>query len=489
MRGRGVRQQGFDDVVAWMAPRHFSSQTLLGDSLVSLAERQATLKRSKFPGTVLGYSDISSASETRRFDSKMTAPECGNGHTLNELGSSIHLSRSEFDCSSLTFGSVTPRLEQIGPTTVGYVDVPYRSSECPQYERKRREKRKDNMGSFDKVPTGVEEQEVVVTGENGSAGLGEDGYLRATSLRKAENADKTFTVRSTQEPLFVSTLRFIKGRDLGSKHGENGTGRAVGLQQNGDRIVSKFVEEAAASRTWDIVLLVVEPVWMLRPEDNKKVATLQSADYGIRRSASIETQRPALLGVAKSMNLASRLVCPGVNFPYPAATTTPQLALRCHPAIKPFLPDDLVDNSSSLIIVDALLRDQEIAGSQSLIMPVSSSSSPEPELFVNEWIDGMPLASGTVPLNRSATIPFSLSKISPRSEPYSLVCTATLSSPEQNFMSILTSLTYLPSPPHHIGSITKLDLRTGGLLAKRAGTQDPYESVFPVGFYTPFGAI
>ncbi|KAF8264970.1 hypothetical protein EI94DRAFT_1772506 [Lactarius quietus] len=187
------------------------------------------------------------------------------------------------------------------------------------------------------------------------------------------------------------------------------------------------------------------------------------------------------------MNLASRLVCPGVNFPYPAATTTHQLALRCHPAIKPFLPDDLVDNSSSLIIVDALLRDQEIAGSQSLIMPVSSSSSPEPELFVNVWIDGMPLASGTVPLNRSATIPFSLSKISPRSEPYSLVCTATLSSPEQNFMSIPTSLTYLPSPPHHIGSITKLDLRTGGLLAKRAGTQDPYESVFPVGFYTPFG--
>ncbi|KAN0127302.1 hypothetical protein V8E53_014906 [Lactarius tabidus] len=173
------------------------------------------------------------------------------------------------------------------------------------------------------------------------------------------------------------------------------------------------------------------------------------------------------------------------QFPILATTTTPQLALRCQPAIKPFLPDDLADDSSSLIIVDALVRDQEIAGAQPLIMP--TSSSPDPILSVNVWIDGVHQASGTASLNGSATIPFSLSGLSPRIEPYSLTCTATLSSPEQNFTSIPTSLTYLPSPPDYIGSITKLDLRTGGLLAKRVGTQDPYESVFPVGFYTQFG--
>ncbi|KAF8262828.1 hypothetical protein EI94DRAFT_1742500, partial [Lactarius quietus] len=90
---------------------------------------------------------------------------------------------------------------------------------------------------------------------------------------------------------------------------------------------------------------------------------------------------------------------PWGQFPIPAATTTPQLALRCHPALKPFLPNDLVDNSSSLIIVDALLWDQEIAGSLAVSDHASvSSSSPEPELFVNVWIDGMPLASGTVTL-------------------------------------------------------------------------------------------
>ncbi|KAH8989013.1 hypothetical protein EDB86DRAFT_3047515 [Lactarius hatsudake] len=114
-------------------------------------------------------------------------------------------------------------------------------------------------------------------------------------------------------------------------------------------------------------------------------------------------------------------------------------------------------------------------------------SSPDTELSVNVFVDGMALTSGKVPLNGSTSISFSLSAISPRSKPYSLTCTATLSSPKQSFKSAPTNLTYLPSPPASIGSITKLDQRTGGLLAKRANTQEPYEPVFPVGFYTQFG--
>ncbi|KAH9067984.1 hypothetical protein EDB83DRAFT_2506228 [Lactarius deliciosus] len=174
---------------------------------------------------------------------------------------------------------------------------------------------------------------------------------------------------------------------------------------------------------------------------------------------------------------------PGGQFSLPLTTTTPQLVLRCNAAPMPFLPDDLMDNSSSLILVDALVRYKEIAGAQPLIM----LSSPDAELFVNVSVDGMPLTSGTVSLNGSAAIPFSLSAIMPRSVPYSLGCTATLSSSEQNFTSTPTNLVYLPSPPDSIGSITKLDQRTGGLLAKRAFTQDPYEPIFPVGFYTQFG--
>ena len=171
------------------------------------------------------------------------------------------------------------------------------------------------------------------------------------------------------------------------------------------------------------------------------------------------------------------------NFPLPAHTTTPQLALRCNPALKPFLTDD-TDTPSSQIIVDALVRYEEIAGAQPLTLP----ASPDTELSVTVWIDGKPLASGTVSLNGSAAIPFSLSGLSPRPQPYSLRCSATLSSPNQKFMSTRTSLTYLPMPANNAGSITKFDLRTGGLLAKRLGahTQDSYESIFPVGFFTQF---
>jgi hypothetical protein len=101
------------------------------------------------------------------------------------------------------------------------------------------------------------------------------------------------------------------------------------------------------------------------------------------------------------------LVSPAwAQFPLPLTTTTPQLALRCNPALIPFLPDDLADNSFSLIIVDALVRYKEIAGAQPLILPVS----PDAELSVTVTIDGMPLTSGTVSLNGSVAIPFSLSR-------------------------------------------------------------------------------
>ncbi|KAI0263205.1 hypothetical protein BC834DRAFT_971486 [Gloeopeniophorella convolvens] len=178
------------------------------------------------------------------------------------------------------------------------------------------------------------------------------------------------------------------------------------------------------------------------------------------------------------------VIPPGGQFPLPATTKTPQLALRCNPALIPFLPDDLTDPASSLILVDALVRNSEIAGAQPLVAAPSARNA---GLLVSVSLDGKHLTSGTVPLNGSAALPFTLAGITPGLEPHTLTCTATLASPKQTFTSIPTNLTYLPSPPDYIGSITKLDLRTGGLLAKRAHTQEPYQAVFPVGFYTNFG--
>lgn len=175
------------------------------------------------------------------------------------------------------------------------------------------------------------------------------------------------------------------------------------------------------------------------------------------------------------------VVPPGGQFPLPEASTSPQLALRCNPGQIPFLPDDL-DTSSSVILVDALVRNQAIMGAQPLNLTSQNS-----ELQVTVSLDGETLTTGNICLNGSAALPFSLSHMSPRMTPYSLTCTAvTVSSPKQTFTSIPTNLTYLPSPPDHIGSVTKLDLRTGGLLAKRAVIQEPYQPIFPVGFFTSF---
>jgi hypothetical protein len=171
------------------------------------------------------------------------------------------------------------------------------------------------------------------------------------------------------------------------------------------------------------------------------------------------------------------------RFPVPASLETAHLALRCNPALFPFLPDDN-DSTDNAVLVDALVRTTNITGAQ----PLSTiTHSQDTELLVDVFLDGEHLTSGKVPLNGSASLPFDLSTISTRTEPYELTCTATLLSSPQTFTSIPAHLSYLPFPDASIGSFTKLDLRTGGLLARRTNDPMPYEPIFPVGFYTNFG--
>ena len=171
----------------------------------------------------------------------------------------------------------------------------------------------------------------------------------------------------------------------------------------------------------------------------------------------------------------------------PASLKTPHLALRCNPALIPFLPDDNdpTNPSSGVILVDSLVRKTRIIKGAEPLGAISPSQ--DTELLVNVYLDGKHLTSGKVHLNGSAALPFSLSEISTRIKPYNLTCTATLSSSSQTFKSIPADLTYLPFPDASIGSFTKLDLRTGGLLAKRAKDSKPYVPIFPMGFYTAFG--
>lgn len=186
------------------------------------------------------------------------------------------------------------------------------------------------------------------------------------------------------------------------------------------------------------------------------------------------------------------VVPPGGNFPIPATSATPLLAFRCAPAIKPYLAEDA--STPAGILLDTPITFTQINGAVPITLPSGSSHSGE--LVVTVTVDGQNLAHGTVPLNASKVeLPFSLSSLKPRKEPYDISCSATYSdasasssnndaAANQKFTAT-ASLSFLPNPTS--GSVTKMDLRTGALLAKPAdGKGGDYDTVFPIGFYTSF---
>ncbi|KAF5329520.1 hypothetical protein D9619_009061 [Psilocybe cf. subviscida] len=173
---------------------------------------------------------------------------------------------------------------------------------------------------------------------------------------------------------------------------------------------------------------------------------------------------------------------PGGLFPIPAVSDSPLLALRCSPAIRPYLAeDDKLTSTVKSILVDAPITHQKIANA----VPVDAHNA-HLDLAVTVSVNGKTLAHGTVPLNATKhELAFSLSSLKPQKEAFVITCTATLGS--QTF-SATGSLSYLPNPPAEIGSVTKMDLRTGTLLARPAnGKGGPFAPVFPIGFYTSFG--
>lgn len=172
-------------------------------------------------------------------------------------------------------------------------------------------------------------------------------------------------------------------------------------------------------------------------------------------------------------------VAPGGNFPLPSPSPDSLLALRCAPAIRPYLAEDVW--SPAAILIDAPVVYYEIANAE----PIQLSSD-YTLLDVTVSLDGRTLATGFVPLNATAyELPFSLEGITPQKAGYNLSCKATYAPTSQTF-SATTALSVIPNPTN--SSVTKMDLRTGALLAKPAtGLGGTYEPVFPIGFYTAFG--
>ncbi|KAF8556471.1 hypothetical protein OG21DRAFT_1409058 [Imleria badia] len=174
---------------------------------------------------------------------------------------------------------------------------------------------------------------------------------------------------------------------------------------------------------------------------------------------------------------------PGGTFPIPTLSQNPLLAFRCAPAIKPYLAEDA--GSSAAILIDSPVVYSNIQGAESITLP-SGSLSNAGTLSVSVSVGGKVLAHGSVPLNATAyELSLSLGDLTPQVTPYNLSCQATYSggSSSQTF-SASSTLYFLPDPSN--GGVTKMDLRTGALLAKPANGQGTYQPVFPIGFYTEF---
>ena len=125
-------------------------------------------------------------------------------------------------------------------------------------------------------------------------------------------------------------------------------------------------------------------------------------------------------------------------------------------------------------IIDTVVTHTQVRGAKPIILKSTA------KLLVSISIGDTVLALDQVPVNATKfEIPFSLTKVMPRKEPYIVSCSASYLGNQKYTADAL--LSYLPNPLS--GSITKFDSRTGGLWTKPFDVRD-YTPVFPLGFYT-----
>ncbi|TBU60013.1 hypothetical protein BD310DRAFT_947601 [Dichomitus squalens] len=195
--------------------------------------------------------------------------------------------------------------------------------------------------------------------------------------------------------------------------------------------------------------------------------------------ASLLRGSPAATWCGKNYMATDPVVPPGGQFPVPDTSSSSLLAFRCAPIIKPYLPEDA--SSPAGFLIDAPVTFSQVVGAAPIALPAHGFAG---ALDVTLKISGKTIARGPVAVNATKVeIPFSLKSLQPQATQFNVECTATYGS--QTFTAN-TTLSYLPDPPDG-RSVTKMDLRTGALLAKPAtGKGGAYETVFPVGFYTNF---
>lgn len=178
----------------------------------------------------------------------------------------------------------------------------------------------------------------------------------------------------------------------------------------------------------------------------------------------------------------------GGQFPIPATSKTPLLALRCAQAIRPYLPGDETEGLHPVILIDTPVVYSHVDNAKPISGFVDSTGPTANTVDVKVFVNDLLLTSGSVPLNATKyELPFSLADLEPSSKPYKVSCIAAVDGDSKIFEAS-SLLTYLPDPTPGTGSVTRMDLRTGAMLARPAdGKGGPYSPVFPIGFYANFG--
>ena len=180
----------------------------------------------------------------------------------------------------------------------------------------------------------------------------------------------------------------------------------------------------------------------------------------------------------KNYKKDSPIIPPGGQFPVPAASSSTLLALRCTQIYKPYVAEDVTLNAG--FIIDTTVTHTRVRGANPIVLESAVKS-----VVVSISVGHELLAVGPVPMNVTKfEMPFSLAKLIPRKEPYTVSCSATYFGNQK--YTTTASLSYLPNPSS--GSITRFDSRTGGLWTKPfdTGRDAGYAPVFPLGFYTSF---
>ncbi|TFY61407.1 hypothetical protein EVJ58_g4519 [Rhodofomes roseus] len=118
----------------------------------------------------------------------------------------------------------------------------------------------------------------------------------------------------------------------------------------------------------------------------------------------------------KNYEQGTPVVPPGGQFPVPATSSSPLLAFRCAPAIKPYVASDA--SSPAGILIDTFITNFEIAGASGINLP---SNGPLGDVIISVEVNGRVVTGGAVPLNSSKVeLPFSLAGLTPQKSAYDI---------------------------------------------------------------------